>query len=212
MIKAAEFGVPTLVYEPDPRRSLDSTAVRKIFSVVPEYRGLSCLTSHGLLRDFPLFRRNGERPNSRFFRTAACNLIPEIMCLPTTEDFTSAPVDALEKNQYEGLVYSLNVETDHTYIADGIPVGNCIYGFRGSEAKLFANMSEMFPGTKTLYLSCNYRSTPELIDFIRPHAQSKGLAEKFHTPNPSGPVPRVIGFNSSIDEATWVVNQIRGVP
>ena len=87
-----------------------------------------------------------------------------------------------------------------------------LYSFRGGDSRLFAEMDQIFPGTKTLYLSCNYRSTPEIIDFIRPHAQSKGLAEKFHTPNSSGPVPRVIGFNSSIDEATWVVNQIRGVP
>ena len=84
-----------------------------------------------------------------------------------------------------------------------------IYGFRGSDPKLFASMNELFPGTQTLYLACNYRSTPEIIDFIRPIASSRELAEKFHTQNVSGPKPEVHGFISSAQEATWVVSQIR---
>lgn len=85
-----------------------------------------------------------------------------------------------------------------------------LYSFRGGDSKLFAEMDTIFLGTQTLFLSCNYRSSPEIIDFIRPHAQSKSLAEKFHTPNSSGPVPKVIGFQSSIEEANWVVSQIKG--
>jgi DNA helicase-2/ATP-dependent DNA helicase PcrA len=85
-----------------------------------------------------------------------------------------------------------------------------IYGFRGSDPKLFASMNDSFPGTKTLFLSCNYRSTPEIIDFIRPIASSRELAEKFHTDNVSGPVPVVKGFVNPADEALWVVSQIKG--
>lgn len=85
-----------------------------------------------------------------------------------------------------------------------------LYSFRGGDSRLFAEMDQIFPGTKTLFLSCNYRSTPEIIDFIRPHSQSKDLAMKFHTPNSSGPVPRVVGFQSSVPEAEWVVSQIKG--
>jgi DNA helicase-2/ATP-dependent DNA helicase PcrA len=84
-----------------------------------------------------------------------------------------------------------------------------IYGFRGSDPGLFASMKELFPGTQTMYLACNYRSTPEIIDFIRPIAISKELAEKFHTNNSSGPVPEVKGFLSAGDEAKWVVSQIQ---
>ena len=32
-----------------------------------------------------------------------------------------------------------------------------IYGFRGSDSKLFSEMEETFPGTQTLFLSCNYQ-------------------------------------------------------
>jgi DNA helicase-2/ATP-dependent DNA helicase PcrA len=85
-----------------------------------------------------------------------------------------------------------------------------IYSFRGSDGRLFAAMGEIFPGTQTLYLSCNYRSTPEIIDFIRPISAAQDLAAKFHTPNGSGPKPEIRGFNSSADEAAWVIEQIKG--
>jgi DNA helicase-2/ATP-dependent DNA helicase PcrA len=88
-------------------------------------------------------------------------------------------------------------------------VSQGIYGFRGSDSKLFAEMEEIFPGTKTLFLSCNYRSTPEIVDFIRPISSSKELAAKFHTPNPTGPVPQVVGFKNASEEAAWVISQIK---
>jgi len=88
-------------------------------------------------------------------------------------------------------------------------VSQCIYGFRGSDADLFANMSDMFPGTQTLFLACNYRSTPEIIDFIRPHAATQDLAAKFHTPNSHGPVPVIRGFKSPQEEAEFVVQSIK---
>jgi len=87
-----------------------------------------------------------------------------------------------------------------------------IYSFRGSDGNLFNSMDRIFPGTKTLYLSCNYRSTPEIIDFIRPVAASQDLAEKFHTDNCSGTTPLVKGFRTAVDEANWVINNILGIP
>ena len=131
------------------------------------------------------------------------------MDLPTLEINRSSPITSVSRESYEGPVYSLNVEKDHTYVADGIPVGNCIYGFRGSDAKIFANMKEMFPETQTLFLATNYRSTPEIVSFIKPIAASQDLAMKFHTSNASGPAPLVKGFNSPAEEAAYVVKCIK---
>lgn len=84
-----------------------------------------------------------------------------------------------------------------------------IYGFRASDSKLFREMDKIFPGTQTLFLAANYRSTPEIIQFIKPHATCQELAEKFWTPNSSGPAPRIVGFKSPMEEANWVVSQIK---
>lgn len=84
-----------------------------------------------------------------------------------------------------------------------------LYSFRGSDPKLFAAMSEMFPGTVTLMLARNYRSSPQIVDFIRPYAVSQELAEKFHTQNPDGAVPVVKGFLTQAEEVKWVVEQLK---
>ena len=88
-------------------------------------------------------------------------------------------------------------------------VSQGIYGFRGSDSNLFASMNEIFPGTRTLFLSCNYRSSPEIVNFIRPISSSKELAEKFHTPNQPGPKPEIIGFRNASEEAAFVVSKIK---
>jgi DNA helicase-2/ATP-dependent DNA helicase PcrA len=84
-----------------------------------------------------------------------------------------------------------------------------LFSFRGSDSKLFSNMGELFPGTKTLYLGRNYRSSPEIVEFIKPHAISQDLASKFHTTNDHGPVPAVYGFSNSAAEAAWIAAKIK---
>lgn len=86
--------------------------------------------------------------------------------------------------------------------------GQGVYGFRGSDPKLFLNMEEMFSGTKKFYLGQNYRSSPELVKFIKSIGPVKELAEHFHTSNLSGPEPVIIGFQTSHQEAEFVVNKI----
>ncbi len=87
-----------------------------------------------------------------------------------------------------------------------------IYKFRGSDPELFASMDSIFPGTQKLFLGCNYRSTPEIVDFIRPIASAQDLAERFHTKNPSGPMPQIKGFVSAEQEAEWIVSQLKPKP
>ena len=88
--------------------------------------------------------------------------------------------------------------------------GQSVFGFRGADPRLFLNMEQMFPGTKKLYLATNYRSSRELVQFLREIGPVKDLADKFHTQNPSGPEVSIYGFNSSGDEAAWVISEIKG--
>lgn len=90
--------------------------------------------------------------------------------------------------------------------------GQSIFGFRGSDPKLFLEMDKIFPGTQKLFLATNYRSSRELVQFLREIGPVPELASKFTTPNDSGPVPRVVGFQSSVQEAEWVIAQIKGGP
>lgn len=212
---STQFNVPEKQFPfPDDKCSdEDRGRAREIFDCNNNTEnGLRCLDSFGLLFDHALY---DKEKTSRlvhahgFFKTAAANILPGLMNIPLPGEQSSALITDLTREIYEGPVYSLNVDVDHTYSADGLVVSNCIYGFRGSDAKLFSNMKDMFPETKTLFLATNYRSTPEIIDFIRPIASSRELAEKFHTQNASGPTPLVKGFLNPVEEAAFVIKSIK---
>jgi len=43
----------------------------------------------------------------------------------TFEDWVVSPITAIEESTYEGWVHNMEVAEDHTYIAEGVSVGNC---------------------------------------------------------------------------------------
>ena len=75
---------------------------------------------------------------------AACNLIPEIMELPIPytkyngdKTFEWQPISKVDAIDFKGKVYSLDVEKYKHYIADGIVVHNCLYGWKDGAAHYF---------------------------------------------------------------------------
>lgn len=84
-----------------------------------------------------------------------------------------------------------------------------IFGFRGSDASLLLNMHETFPDTEKFYLGRNYRSTPELVSFLKTICPCEELAGYLTTSNPSGPEKEVVGFKNPLEEANWVVEKIK---
>lgn len=89
--------------------------------------------------------------------------------------------------------------------------GQNIFSFRGSSSQLFMDMGASFPNTQTLFLAENFRSSPQIVDFIRPYAASEELASKFRAHKSEGPMPKIQGFLNAGDECAWVVKQLSGV-
>lgn len=87
--------------------------------------------------------------------------------------------------------------------------GQSVFGFRGADPRMFLNMEDMFPGTKKLFLATNYRSSKELVQFLREIGPVRDLADKFTTPNGSGPDVSIRGFLTAANEAAWVVSQVK---
>jgi DNA helicase-2/ATP-dependent DNA helicase PcrA len=85
-----------------------------------------------------------------------------------------------------------------------------LYTFRGSNASLFVDMEQMFPGTKKLFLGRNFRSTPEIVSFVKEIGTFRELCEHFTTENEHGPAPLIKGFATAADEAAWIVKRIKG--
>lgn len=80
--------------------------------------------------------------------------------------------------------------------------GQAIYQWRGSHPELFLKMGETFPGTRTLYLAKNHRSTQIIVDLLRKIGPVRELAEKFHTENATGPAIQVLVSPDAVVEAS----------
>lgn len=213
LVTAAKFGVPTSVYCANKSCKVTQELINEIFAQVPLKRGFDCLEEHNLFFDIPLFRRVGGRPHSRYFQISACNLIPELMKLPAVGGCESEVIDKITREHYEGLVYSLDVEKDHTYIADGIVVGNSIYGFRGGISEHFLSMNDYFPGTQKLFLGKNYRSTKSIVSYVKNAAPFAEISEHFEAVSTEqGPEPVITGYSTDFMEAEGVVSKIALLP
>jgi superfamily I DNA/RNA helicase len=167
-IYSVRYGIPESLFESGPCRSKSDELIRLVFSHVNPQGGRACLAALGLLESHPIItnQRHGRGNSWRgFFKTAAVNIFPEYMDIPIEGRNKSTPILGISKRHYQGLVYSLEVEQHHTYIADGLVVGNSIYAFQGAEPRLLKEYSEGWRGfVPDLYkISRNHRSLPNII-------------------------------------------------
>ena len=87
-----------------------------------------------------------------------------------------------------------------------------IYAWRGAEPELFVKFHELFPDAKYLYLGTNFRSTQEIVSFIKQICPVKnGLLEKFCSVSEQGEPVEIQGFASPLLEARWVVERIKEI-
>lgn len=144
-----------------------SEQIAMIFDCADPEGGYRCLRDRHLLFEYPIVDKSSHNHFRGYFKIAAANLLRKLMVLPTEDVNGTAPVDAVDREPFCGTVYSLEVAQDHTYVADGIPVGNCIYSFRGAKPENITNIEKWFPGARKLYLGKNYRSTETIVNFIK---------------------------------------------
>ena len=100
-----------------------------------------CLDAHGRKIEHPLCGSGGRMYRRRSQVMQACNLLDGMLMLPLSGALDAdgkqvprkrwTPI-TVRSRRYVGLVHSLDVEGEHTYVADGIVTHNSIYGFTGA--------------------------------------------------------------------------------
>ncbi len=84
-----------------------------------------------------------------------------------------------------------------------------IYGFRGANARCFADLAGDFPAMRTITLKRNYRSTPEILhcaaEVIR---KNPGGARLLEPVLPGGAAVRLIRADNAFSEAVWIAKEI----
>lgn len=169
-ITSMKFGIPLAMFEPN-NELYDEVVTGLIFAGANQNGGKECLAFHHQQEDLPFFPYPKEDAHGKqrptYFECYAANLLPGLMSLPLPgnkqEPNQWQPISDIQIENYEGLVYSLDVDTHHNYVADGIVTLNSIYKFRGAELKNIINFHKFFPDTTVYKLEQNYRSTNSIV-------------------------------------------------
>lgn len=156
------YGIPQLSWSKWYTKEMQ----REVYSLLGSLEEKATALLQSVHRDinYPMF--NHEKAQAKSGGTCislceACNLIPEIMCVPVYQGKSKTNKETLWHNfsvsyeSYSGLVYSLNVPKYHTYITDGgLTVHNSIYAYSGARPDFLIQLSKQFP---VEHLSKSYR-------------------------------------------------------
>ncbi len=143
-VLSCKYGIPTTHWEVDVWTRPDRIRSSEMIAGMYASLDLGALAARAtlLLRDYRMERRQpfivgGQR--LMFSRKAtrlvrACNIFPEIMQVPMPrsdgDDFDWVTVTGNDATPFSGGVYSMDVEKDHHYIADGLATHNCAYAVK----------------------------------------------------------------------------------
>jgi len=84
-----------------------------------------------------------------------------------------------------------------------------IYAWRGAQPNGLSKFGERFPGSRTIFLFRNYRSTRQIVEFCKKFAPKKSeLIDRMVSEVGDGPVPVVRLFGSDSDEASKILSSV----
>lgn len=151
-------------------------------------RALRLLNDYGREIDCPFITK--IKGDSRWkagsvymFNTYACNVFPDMMQMIVYDKWnyrktsgfiartkpTYRDIDGWNRVPYKGKVYSLDVNYNQNYVADGILTHNCIYSFQGSSFDSF-HLFKNRPNTISLPLSLTYRCAKNIVEEARKYS------------------------------------------
>ena len=117
------------------------------------------------------------------------------------------------QRDYKGIVYDLDIEKTHNYIASNIVIHNSIYSWRGADYRNINNLMRDYPDIKVVNLEQNYRSTQNILDAAN-MVISKNTGHpilKLWTDKKAGAKIKLYSARNGFDEADFIVSETRSV-
>jgi ATP-dependent DNA helicase UvrD/PcrA len=125
-----------------------------------------------------------------------------------------ATVTSCEIDEHAAAVWDLEVDSTHTYVANGVLVHNSVYRFRGADFRNIIDFEAAFdendaqgPGSvTTVVLDQNYRSTQTILDAANAVIANNAERRPKHLWTDVGPGDRIVRFHAEDehDEARFV--------
>ena len=189
----AKYGLPLAPFQPmNGATHYTGESLGRLFEMLKDdlpLRAVQCLLDHRRDPRFPLYspeRAAAKRGGSTSFITEAANLLPCLMAVPIHtcgNRVDWVPINT-EVGHYQGLVYSLDVEKYHTYIADGIVTHNCIYSWTGATPD--AVLDPEIPEDHKIILKQSYRVPRSVHSLAQRLIQQVGRRQpKDYRPRPA---------------------------
>jgi DNA helicase-2/ATP-dependent DNA helicase PcrA len=153
---------------------------------------------------------SGRERNSLPFMPASA-VRPGMMMVD--EDGRLDLVEHVEPVRLDAPVYDLDVERTHNFIADGLVTHNSIYAFRGADIRNILEFERDFPGTRTIALEQNYRSTNTILraaNHVIANNRERKAKNLFSELGEGEPV-RVYEVEDEHAEARFVAAEIAGL-
>ena len=170
---SVKFGIPTITFT--GRNSLvyyDTEGINNYFNYFEPFELLSnavkLLDYFNKSLFYPLWTAREWNHIGRVNNEiCACNLIPGLMMIPQHikgKVVNWVPIEDFEvKEVVNEIVYSLDVEKHHTYIANGFITHNCVYEFSGARIQNVVDFIKRYT-PKAVLLNNNYRSNQHILD------------------------------------------------
>ena len=196
------YGIPQLSWSKWYTKEMQ----RNVYSLLGSLEEKATALLQSVHRDinYPMF--NHEKTQAKSGGTCislceACNLIPEIMCVPLYQGKSKTNKDKLWHNfsvnyeDYSGLVYSINVPKYHTYVTEGgLTVHNSIYSYSGARPDFLIDLARKFP---VEHLSVSYRIPQSVYRLAKAVTNFIGdKTDKPFNPRPENPEGMILQLNN----------------
>lgn len=173
-VLSSVFGIPTVTFrECHNSNHYTREAIDRIFILVKQEvdlrpRAVNCLRHCGRDIDYPIWTQQKaweRRGGTSIIEIEAVNMISDLMLIPSHKGGSKAewcPI-TITKEQWSGMVYSLDVEKYHLYISDGLVTHNCLYFFKGASSDNF--IYPTLPAEQMHILSQSYRVPRQVQEY-----------------------------------------------
>jgi DNA helicase-2/ATP-dependent DNA helicase PcrA len=143
--------------------------------------------------------------------TRASAVRPGMVVVTGSGDFDV--VERVEAVELKRPVYDLDVERTHNFVANDVVTHNSIYAFRGADIRNILDFERDFPGTRTIPLEQNYRSTNSILgaaNAVITHNRERKEKSLWSELGDGEPV-RVVEVEDEHAEARFVAAEIAGL-